>query len=225
MFSTTFLPKALLCLLVLTASSMSIAEEPNRWQPAMDKFAEQDKKNPPPENAILFIGSSSIRMWDLPKSFGDTAVLNRGFGGSQYADIVRHADQLIESYQPRAVVLYSGDNDLWRGKSPKEVHEDFMAVRSAIRDHAGNVPIVVIGVKPSIARAKIDDKIIQANGLMASTAEEDAKMIFIDPFDFMRDEEGKASPELLLKDGLHMNVKGYALWTPRVKEAIERLEE
>ncbi|MEX0867890.1 MAG: GDSL-type esterase/lipase family protein, partial [Pirellulales bacterium] len=158
------------------------------------------------------------------KAFGEAATLNRGFGGSQYADIVRYADRLIKPYQARAIVLYSGDNDLWHGKTPEEVHRDFLSVVKAIREHQADVPIVVIGVKPSIARRKIDDQIRQTNRLMAESTAMDARMAFVDPYQFMLDGDGKANRALFVGDGLHLNAAGYALWTPQVQKAIDDLE-
>lgn len=218
------IPRWLALFSLLWSTALTAAEPADRWQAAMDAFAAHDRTTPPPENAILFIGSSSIRMWDVRKSFDEAATINRGFGGSQYADIVRHADRLIRPYQARAIVLYSGDNDLWHGKTPEEVHRDFLSVVKAIRDHQANVPIVVIGVKPSIARRKIDGQIRHANRLMAESAAKVAHMAFVDPYQFMLDGDGEANQTLFVGDGLHLNAAGYALWTPRVRKAIEDLE-
>ncbi|MEX0867035.1 MAG: hypothetical protein WD030_06715, partial [Pirellulales bacterium] len=89
------IPRCLLLLAIIWPAATPAAEPADRWQTAMDAFAAQDRTTPPPENAIVFIGSSSIRMWDVRKAFGEAATINRGFGGSQYADIVRYADRLI----------------------------------------------------------------------------------------------------------------------------------
>ena len=87
------------------------------------RFEAADKQTPPPKDAVLFVGSSSIRLWDLKKSFPDLVAINRGFGGSQMSDAARHARRLINVYKPRLIVLYEGDNDLnarrgRRSKSP-----------------------------------------------------------------------------------------------------------
>src|SRR5690349_21577675 len=97
------------------------------------KFEESDRNHPPPKAAVLFVGSSSIRLWDtLAKDFPDQTVLNRGFGGSQIADSTRYADRIILPYRPKKIVLYAGDNDLAAGKSPQQVFADFKELEGKV---------------------------------------------------------------------------------------------
>src|SRR5690242_4123501 len=99
----------------------------SRWEKDIAAFEKSDRDRPPPKNAVLFVGSSSIRLWDLAKSFPDVPTINRGFGGSQLADSVHFAPRIVLPYEPRVVVLYAGDNDLAAGKTPEQVHADFRA--------------------------------------------------------------------------------------------------
>ena len=79
----------------------------SRWEKAIAAFEEQDRQKPPPKNAILFVGSSSIRLWKLQKSFPDLRTINRGFGGSQIADSVNFAERILLKHEPRIVALYA----------------------------------------------------------------------------------------------------------------------
>jgi hypothetical protein len=97
----------------------------DRWEITIAAFEAEDKLAPPPKDAVVFIGSSSIRLWDLKKSFPDLVALNRGFGGSQMSDAVKYARRIFTPYKPRLIVLYEGDNDLNAGKSPTQVAADF----------------------------------------------------------------------------------------------------
>src|SRR5258707_5621029 len=83
-----------------------------KWEKDIAAFEAQDKEKAPPKQAVVFVGSSSIRLWNLKKSFPDLDVINRGFGGSRIADSVHFADRLIVQYKPRLVVFYAGDNDI-----------------------------------------------------------------------------------------------------------------
>ncbi len=103
----------------------------DRWEKSIAAFEKQDKENPPPMNGVVFAGSSSIRLWDLKKSFPDLDAINRGFGGSQIIDSVHFAPRIIVKHKPRMVVLFAGDNDLNAGKSPEQVLEDFRAFVAA----------------------------------------------------------------------------------------------
>jgi lysophospholipase L1-like esterase len=96
-----------------------------RWEKDIAAFAKSDGENPPPKKAIVFVGSSSIRLWDLKKSFPGMPVINRGFGGSHLADAVHFVGALVIKHLPRLVVLYAGENDIAAGARPARVAGDF----------------------------------------------------------------------------------------------------
>jgi lysophospholipase L1-like esterase len=92
-----------------------------RWEKEIAAFAKSDGENPPPKKGIVFVGSSSLRLRDLKKSFPGIPVINRGFGGSHLADAVHFARALVIKHQPRLVVFYAGENDIAAGASPARV--------------------------------------------------------------------------------------------------------
>ncbi len=113
-------------LLLVAALTFGAAAQPaDRWESAIRDFEAKDRAQPPAQGGAVFVGSSSIRLWDLAKSFPGRRAINRGFGGSQLADAVRYADRIVIPYAPAVVVLYAGDNDLAAGKSPEQVSGDF----------------------------------------------------------------------------------------------------
>lgn len=69
--------------LVSLLSVRPSAQTAEKWDPAIQKFEEQDKVSPPPRNGIVFIGASSIVRWNLPEYFPQLGAkaINRGFGG------------------------------------------------------------------------------------------------------------------------------------------------
>jgi lysophospholipase L1-like esterase len=182
------------------------------WESAIQAFERQDRDRPPPKNAIVFVGSSSIRLWDLAKSFPGKEVINRGFGGSQLADSVRYAPRIVVKYEPRRVVLYAGDNDLGAGKSPERVHADFRAFVEAVHRDLPKARIAFISIKPSILRWRLVDKVRQANGLIEADCKKDERLLYVDVFTPMLGDDGKPRPELFVSDGLHLNARGYELW-------------
>src|SRR6185503_8462583 len=109
--------------------SAAAAENPDRWEATIKKFEEQDKVTPPPQNAIVFIGASSIVRWQLPEAFPELGAkaINRGFGGSLAGDSTRYADRIVIPYKPRIVVFYAGDNDVEANHSPQQIAGDFSA--------------------------------------------------------------------------------------------------
>lgn len=188
-----------------------------RWAPQIAAYEAQDEKDPPPTGANLFVGSSSIRLWNLEESFGDLPVINRGFGGSQLADSVHYADQLIIKHRPKVVVVYAGDNDLNGGKKPATVAADFKALVERVQGDLPAAKIVFIGIKPSLARWKIVDQVREANSLIAKQCEANPLATFVDVDKPMLDEQGKPRGELFRKDGLHLSEAGYKLWASLVR--------
>jgi lysophospholipase L1-like esterase len=189
----------------------------DRWQADMAKFAAQDREHPPQEGGVVFVGSSSIRLWDLEKSFPNLNAVNRGFGGSEVADSVKHVDLLVLRHKPRVVVLYAGDNDIAHEKTPEQVARDFDAFVSAVRKELPETKILYIAIKPSVARWKLADQIRDANSRIQAACEKDEHCEFVDVWPPMLGDDGKPKPELFNDDGLHMNDAGYAIWAKRLE--------
>ena len=183
------------------------------WEQDMRRFAETDAVAPPPEHAVLFIGSSSIRFWEtLATDFPGVATINRGFGGSQIRDSTWYADRIVVPYAPRMIVFYAGENDLDSGRSPQQVRDDLHAFVARVRRDLPRVRIAYISSKPSPLRVHMLDAEREANALIAADAAR-LKVQFIDVFTPMLDANGQPRPELFREDRLHMNRTGYELWT------------
>ena len=204
----------------ILAPLLSSASE--KWDPAINKFIQADAAHPPPKNAVVFVGSSSIVKWtSLAEDFPGLKVVNRGFGGSQLADSVEYVDRIVIPYQPRTVVLYAGDNDLNAGKTPETVLADFKAFVRKVHSALPRTRIVYIAIKPSPSRWKLKEKIVRANALIAAECKRDKRLAFADIYTPMLDAKGEPRPELFVKDMLHMNPAGYAVWKPVVAPLLQ----
>jgi lysophospholipase L1-like esterase len=179
----------------------------------LKKFAEADKKEMPPKDAVLFVGSSSIEKWtDLAADFPKIKVINRGIGGAQIVDCTAHADQLVEPYAPKQIVFYAGDNDLAAGKTPQEVADDYQKFVKLVRKSLPKTPIAFISIKPSPSRTSLLENMIAANALIKKFIADDKTQTYIDVFTPMLGDDGEPRGELFVSDRLHMNKDGYALW-------------
>jgi lysophospholipase L1-like esterase len=207
------LPSSLFLLLVSAVLCFGQAK-PDPWEKEISAFEASDKTNPPPKGAILFIGSSSIRMWQsLAKDFPDYKVINRGFGGSQIIDSVQFADRIAIPYQPKQIVLYAGGNDINAGKSPEQVFADYKAFVAKIHAALPQAKIDYISIAPNPARWAQVEKVKAANELIAQYTKSNPGLRFIDVYSQMLGKDGQPKPDIYLKDRLHMNAKGYELWT------------
>jgi lysophospholipase L1-like esterase len=192
-----------------------------QWTKEMAAFEAQDAAMPPRPGGIVFVGSSSIRLWDLPQAFPNLPVVNRGFGGSQISDSVRNVELLVTRHKPRIVVFYAGDNDIAEGKTPAAVTNDYKTFVRAVHAAVPQARIAFIGIKPSILRWKLIAQVREANALVRSFCETDDRLGFVDVDGPMLGWDEKPRKDLLADDGLHLTPKGYQLWTTLVMPLLQ----
>ena len=196
-----------------------------QWEPAIRAFEASDKTNPPPANAVLFIGSSSVRLWkSLAADFPEHKVINRGFGGSHLSDSVAFVDRIIIPYKPKLVVLYAGDNDIAAGKSPEIVAADFKSFERKIHNALPQTRVAFLSIKPCPAREKYLDLVKAANRLIADYITTNSNLTYVDLFTPMLGVDGRPRADLCLKDGLHPNAQGYALWSSILKPVLAKYD-
>jgi len=197
-------------------------DDPERWAGDMARLAARDAESAPPEDCLLFVGSSSIRLWDLEVYWPKEKALNNGFGGSVLADSIRHFEQVIAPYRPRAVVVYAGDNDIARGYAPERVRDDFRDFAGLVREAHPEVPVVFIAIKPSIRRWEMWPQMREANELVAALCEGDELLHYADIASPMLPDDGSAPDEKwFVRDGLHLSEWAYGEWSAIVTEVLE----
>jgi lysophospholipase L1-like esterase len=216
---------ASLLLLVQNLIGQTTERDSSRWEPDIRAFEAADKTNPPPLNAIEFIGSSSIRRWtNAPAQFPEHKIFNRGFGGSHLADSVAFVDRIVIPYRPKLVVLYAGDNDIAAGKSPEEVFADFKEFVRKVHSGLPQTRIALISIKPCPAREKYLDEVKTANRMIKEFISTDDRLTYVDVFTPLLAKDGKPRADLYIKDGLHPNDAGYRLWASMLKPVLDRLD-
>ena len=189
-----------------------------KWEKEIAAFEHADAQTSPAKGGIVFVGSSSIRLWKtLVQDFPQHRVLNRGFGGSEIADSVWFADRLVLPYEPRMVVLYAGGNDLNNGRTPEEVFADFKAFTAKLRAKLPEAEIAYISSAGNPARWAQVEKVKALNGMIAAFIKNQPHMKFIDVFSRMLGDDGLPRPEIFVADKLHMNAEGYKIWTEVIR--------
>lgn len=208
--------------LALAAAALlaAAAAGPERWDGAMKRFDRLDQESPPPAGPVLFVGSSSIVFWNLPESFPGLPVLNRGFGGSTMAELLHHFDRVVRPYNPRVIVLYSGDNDIQFGTAPEVVAGHYGEFIDRVRGLWPALPVVVLGIKPSVSRWSKWEAMREVNRLVAERCGADPLCDFVDTAPLMLGEDGKPDPALYKPDELHVNEAAYAKWAAAVAPFI-----
>lgn len=180
------------------------------WTAIIQGFHAQDTKTPPPPGCTLFAGSSTIVGWDLERSFPGRGCVNRGFGGSSYRDVLYHSQDVILKYTPGCVVLYAGDNDLASGLSPAQIAETLRRLVLRIQGNLPGVRVVVLGIKPSLARWSLWEQARSANAMIRHHLLELGGCLLVEPAWVLLGADGRPDRTLFHADGLHLNAIGYA---------------
>lgn len=185
-----------------------------RWRGELDAFAAADRERLPAPGGVLFVGSSTIRMWShLAQDFRQLpVVINRGFGGSTMADCGLFAADLVLRYKPRLVLVYAGDNDLAEGRTPLQVLESFALFANTVRTGLPETRIAYISIKPSPSRETLLPGIRETNDMIGAYLKRLPNSDYIDIFTPMLGADGRPRPELFRGDQLHLNDDGYRLW-------------
>ena len=199
------------------------SQDPAFFEDEIAAFEAADRERPPPERPIVFVGSSSIRLWDtLAEDFAPLPVLNRGFGGSQIAHAVHFAERAVTRYRPRAVVLYAGGNDLDErtGKTAAVVAADFRTFVATVHAAVPDSRIYYISMKPSRFRWGRWPEMARANAEIAAFCARDPRLAFLDVATAMLATGEPPARSLFMFDGLHPSAEGYALMTRVVKPRL-----
>ncbi|GAA4328810.1 SGNH/GDSL hydrolase family protein [Variovorax defluvii] len=185
-----------------------------RWRAELAAFDAADRQQWPSEGGVVFVGSSTIRLWTrLAQAFPQLpVVINRGFGGSTMADCSYFAPELVLRYKPRHVLVYAGDNDLAEGRTPIQILESFAQFANTVREALPEARISYISIKPSPSRDKLQPLMRETNDIIAAYLRRLPNSEYIDVFTPMLGADGRPRPELFLGDKLHLNEEGYRLW-------------
>jgi lysophospholipase L1-like esterase len=215
--------------LVLNAQDKQAENPAGQWEETIRQFEQWDRKNTFPSDSVLFVGSSSIRMWPTRECFEGFAVINRGFGGSQISEVNYFAERIVLRYEPKVIVFYAGDNDIAAGKSARQVFDDYKSFTGLVQQKLSRTRIIYIGIKPSLSRWSLWPVMNEANAMIRDFSDKDGRLFYFDSATPLLDGDGKPNPAFFLKDQLHLNDKGYEVWTklirPVIKQALEAADK
>ncbi len=197
--------------------------DPKRFQNEIDAFNKWDAKNSWPKEAVLFVGSSSIRMWKTHEAFPDFPVINRGFGGAHISDVLYYYNDIVKKYRAPIIVFYAGDNDIAGGKTVVQVYEDYVKFVKMIKKDDFEVKLIYIPIKPSINRWRYWEKMNRVNLKIKEYNDKDENLYYIDLATPLLDASGNPKKDVFIGDGLHLNKKGYALWEKLLSLLLEQL--
>jgi len=192
----------------------------------INAFMKSDSINMPAQGSILFVGSSSFTKWkDVQAYFPGFPIINRGFGGSSLPDVIYYADQTILKYKPKQIYIYCGENDLAGNNvvTADTVLNRFKQLFSIIRKNLSKkTEVVFVSIKPSVSRWKLEEKFVEANEKIKKYIESKSHASFVNVHTAMLKPDGEVMTDIFIKDNLHMNPKGYAIWQGIIAPTLKR---
>lgn len=195
-------------------AAQPVPAPPEKWEKDIAAFEASEAVSPVPKNAIVFVGSSSIRKWtSLATDFPHHHVINRGFGGSLLSDSLHFVDRLVLRHEPRFIAVYAGGNDINANKTPEDVFAAFKGLVEKVREKQPTTPIAYISIAGNPKRWSQVEQVIKANALIEAYTKANPGLVFIDVFHQMLGPDGLPKPGIFSSDNLHMNEEGYKLWT------------
>jgi lysophospholipase L1-like esterase len=205
--------KRFLTIFLLCFSLILSAQDRPFWK-EIKAFKTQDSLESPPRKAIVFVGSSSFRMWKgLHEAFPNHTVINRGFGGSSLPHVIDYADEIVIPYKPRQIVVYCGENDFMAKNVTSQVVTDrFIQLFNLLRKEVRRAEIIFVSMKPSPSRQHLMGEMAAANTAIRDFLKTKPRTRFVSIWEPMLDANGAPRKELFLNDMLHMNEQGYAIW-------------
>lgn len=200
--------------------------DPQRFANDIAAYEKHDRDAPPPAGAIVCVGSSSMLAWHdrIQRDLAPLTLIPRGFGGSTMNDLLVYLDRIVLIYNPRAVVLYEGDNDLASGVKPQAIHATFRQIVARIHHKLPQTRIYVLSIKPSESRWPLWPQARETNALLERESKRDPLLTYIDVATPLLDETGHPAPQCFRDDKLHLNAQGYDRWRDAVRPVLLKAE-
>jgi len=207
----------------LVGQSVQQPARPIGFANAIQEFLDQDKASPPPQGAILFIGSSIFRLWaDLKTQMAPLPVFNRAFGGSRTWEVLHYMDKIVLPYKPRIIVYYCGSNDVDAGASAAEISANFKAFVNKVAAQLPETRIFYVSINKAPEKKALWNVVDEANSLIRDYTVHNKQLGFIDVNPVLFDASGKPRLELYRDDLLHFHPPAYVEFTKIVRPVIEK---
>jgi len=214
----------LLCICLAEDSVAQQLPDPGRFEDDIRQFEAQDAINPPAPGGIVLTGSSSITRWNdrAVQDLAPLSVIPRGFGGSVMNDVLHYLDRLVLKYEPRAVLIYEGDNDTGIANPiPRDVIlEQLSQIIARIHEQLPQTRIYVLSVKPSILRWNVWPEAEEVSAGYRAIAEADPLVYYVDVATPFLNADGSVMDDVFVEDDLHHNELGTLIWGSIIRAAL-----
>jgi len=169
---------------------------------------------------IVFLGNSIIDGAEWSELFKNPNIKNRGISGDFSLGILNRINEVTSS-NPQKIFLMIGTNDIARGFSTGEIIQNINGILDSIEVKSPKTIVYIHSVLP-VGRVRSKErpinKIIELNKELKALCHIRNK-VFINLFPIFSDKENYLSDHLSI-DGLHLNGKGYSLWSKHIRSNV-----
>lgn len=196
--------------------------DPTVWEDAMVRFDEQDRMHPPPAGAIVLTGSSSIARWNdqAAKALAPLTVIPRGFGGSVMGDVLHHLDRVALRYNPRAILIYEGDNDTAFAIPREKILGQLEQIVARVHEELPDTRIYLLSVKPSVLRQNVWAEAQAVSRGYRAIADSNPLVYYVDVANPFLNADGSVMTDIFVDDDLHLNDMGNLIWGAAIRAAL-----
>jgi len=212
--------KNILLAFLLLFSASVFAQNP--FEREIVAYEKQDSISMPKKGQILFLGSSSFRLWkNFDADMKGIPAFNRGFGGSTLKDALYYFDRMVVKYQPSWIFMYEGDNDIAKGESPEFIRDEFIDFSTRLKKVLPKTKLVFVAARPSLARTANLQKQRELNSLIQTVVKEQKGLYYLDMHNPFFNADGSLMQDIFVADKLHLNEKGYQIFADQIKNFIK----
>lgn len=212
-----------LALAILNLSGTAQQLQQVRFADQIEVFLKNDQTNPPPQNAILFVGSSIFRRWGkLTEQMAPLPVFNRAFGGSRTAEVLHYMDKIVLPYKPKIIAYYCGSNDINAKVTPQQIADNFQQFVTRVHQELPNTKIFFVSINRAPEKMDKWAQVDEANKLVQAFCATNQRLGYIDVNPALFDKEGKPRLELYLPDKLHFQEPAYVEFTAIIKPILTK---
>ena len=208
---------------IMPELSKYAGNNPTLWEPDIAQLEANSALLNKHHERVLFVGSSSIRLWrTLADDMSPLTIIQHGFGGATINDVVHFSDRLINAFNPRAVVIFAGTNDITPRKvrPATEMLAAYQRLIKNIRQDLASTPIIFIAITPSPNRWSVWPQASETNHLLSNFINNQDNLYLVDTSSGLLSRDGKPDKSFYRLDGLHLSDKGYAVWAKQVKAEL-----
>jgi GDSL-like Lipase/Acylhydrolase family len=206
------------------AAALPAASDPDAlWMSRrLTAFERQDHRRLPPQEAIVFVGSSIFEQWmSVTEQMAPLPVFNRAVGGSQTDYQLSHIEQLVLQYRPRIIVYYCGSNDIDAGKSAAIVSTNFRHFVDRVAAELPTTKVIFASILRAPEKRARWNIVDAANAEIKTYATGNDRVIYVDINKAVFNSRGGVRLDLYQSDQLHYKPPAYVEFTRLIKPVLQ----